>query len=93
MFDANARYLEKGTMFFASHEDDLYYCEMLSNDHVDPSIKIITSFKGTEPFIYKSVEDLSLIVFEGYYEDGKLLSFVFDDQLTKAKSILLKVKS
>lgn len=90
MFDANARYLDKGTMFFASNEDDLYYCEMLEEDHMDPSIKIIASFKGTEPFLYKCVEDWSLVVFEGYYEDGKLLSFVFDEQLTKAKTILLR---
>jgi len=89
MFDANARYLEKGTLFFASCEDDLWYCEMLEDDHEDPKVKIITSYKGVKPFLYKSGSDWTSIVFEGYYEDGVLLlSFIDPDEKDKAIKIL-----
>lgn len=88
MFDANARYLEKGTLFFASCEDDLYYCEMLEDDHDDPKIKIVTSYKAVKPFVYKGGSDWTSIVFEGYYEDGELLSFISPTEKNKAIKIL-----
>ena len=94
MFDANARHLKKGTMFFARKDVDLLYCKMLESDHKNPRIKILTSYendKGYKGHIYRDDwhnPTWGFAVFSGYVEDGELRSFINEEEKAKAKSIL-----
>ena len=97
MFDANARYLKKGTLFFARKQDDLLYCEMLDDEHRNPRIKILTSYinnNGYKGHIYKDHNlNWGFSTFAGYVKDDSLCSFISEGDRSKAAEILMKVEA
>ena len=92
MFDANARYLDKGTLFFASRSGDLLLCEMLEQESENPRIQIITSYQNIKGSVYTWVRcGDPLSVFEGYLDDGVLRSFICPKEKQRARVILDRV--
>lgn len=98
MFDANARHLKKGTLFFAERGGDLLYCEMLDKCHKNPKIKVITSHKNDDNYnglTYKA--DITnykwfFAIFAGYVDEkGELQSFINQDDKEKAVAILGRI--
>jgi len=97
MFDANARYLRKGTMFFAKRGEDLLYCEMLDDDNKNPPVKVIATFQGKkwEGKIIKEKDDgidWFFMPYQGHFKDGILHDFIHEKERVKASAIIKRLK-
>ena len=88
MFDANARYLPKGTRFIAG--DNLLLCEMMEDSNRKPIVKIHTALGKWYFYDYNS-DEFEWLPYQGMWDGtGFIDDKIMIDSVIKVASVIGK---